>query len=124
MNLSKAVHAMLDEVTSEEKEEAIRFLQERTGSQHNRVLLAIIRDLRRELDPLQKLLHCMGDLTIEEASLAIQQHSPWNGRSVCDVHTDAESALEEIEKVFHRRALGRAALALGLRTANTKKEGA
>jgi hypothetical protein len=33
----------------------------------------------------KSLLKSMGNLTMEEASHAIQQHAPWNGKATCDV---------------------------------------
>jgi hypothetical protein len=41
--------------------------------------------IHEQAEQLAKLLHCMGDLTLEEASRQIQQHSPWNGKDRCNI---------------------------------------
>lgn len=129
MNISDTAQKLLDDVTEEEKEKAMKHLTANTGSHYHRVFLSIIRDYQRALVEnmpehrpavwqgaydqvlsdrkraekkafaLDRLIRQMGCKNLEEVSQRIQEHAPWNGHKACD-NDKAATALGGIESLL------------------------
>lgn len=99
MKISKVHQELIDLVTPEEKEKLLKSLVADSGSPYKRTILALVLELKAKADTLDKLLHCMGDLTIKQASEEIQKHHPWNGKLLCE---STVKALEDSQAQYSR----------------------